>query len=572
MAGIEIPVLIVGGGPAGLTSSIVLSRLGVPSLLVERHPGTLNHPKAIAIMQRTAELFRLWGAEQRMRQDGVPEAWYGQMIWTTTLAGEELGRTVTVEPDDVAAEPKSPTRAFRCPQNITEAALLACARRYGCAQLLFNTQMTGFAQDAAGITATILDRGSGEQRTVRAQYLIAADGTASGIRASCGIAQSGDADIGHFINIFHRAALGPLVRDRPAWSYSVATPELFGAFVTVNGDDLWLFHLDLGPDETPEDYPAVRCIEIIRHAAGLSDLPVEIISVKPWIMGAQISDRFRAGHVLLTGDAAHRTTPDGGVGMNTAIQSAHNLAWKVGAVVAGWAREALLDSYETERRPAAQMNVAYSRRRGGGLMAMVEAIKAGDLDAVRAGIRARSAAGSRQGQDLGYTYEAGALVPDGTALPQVEDRMRDYVPNARPGSRAPHLWLARHGERISSLDLFDAELVLLTGVSGQAWLSAAQDVARSRRVLLQAYTIGARGDLVAPDARWRELYGIEPDGAVLVRPDGFVGWRARSAGATSRTELDEAVATVTGAGTNVASSGPGDQYNGATQDPRRIAG
>ena len=548
MIDIEVPVLIVGGGPAGLSTSIVLSRMGVESLLVERHPGTLYHPKAIGVMQRTAELLRLWGVEQEMREKGVPEEWCTQMVWMTTLTGEELGRTATTEPDNFAPEPKSPTRAMRCPQHITEPILRECASGYDGAQVLYNTRMEEFGQDDSGVTVTVLDRETGERRRVRASYMVAADGAASGVREACGIAETGDSDMGHFINIFHRAQLARYVQDRPAWSYSIVTPDLTGAFVTLNGEDLWIFHLNLGPDETPGDYPDERCVEIIRHAAGIPDLDVEIISVKPWVMGAQMAERFRDGRVLLTGDAAHRTTPDGGVGMNTGIQSAHNLAWKVGAVVSGWAGDDLLDTYEVERRPVAQMNVDYSAGRAGKLFSMIKAARVGDLDGVRRGIQSRGAATSRQGQDLGYTYDSAAVVPDGTLLPQVEDPMRDYVQSARPGGRAPHLWVVdRNGARISTLDLFGFGLVLFAGIEGRAWLTAADEVARSRRMIpLRAFTIGPGGELGTSDGKWEALYGVERDGAVLVRPDGFVGWRSQRSGAMLRGELDQAVAIVTG--------------------------
>src|SRR4051794_9182943 len=373
----ETPVLIVGGGPSGLAASLTLSHLGVPSMLVNTYPGTLEHPKAVAIMQRTAELLRLWGAEDEMRRKGVPREFCDRMLWTTTLSGEELGRTETVEPDNTAPEPQSPTTGLRCPQNITESTLRDRAQTHDIADLHFGFEMTTFEQDDDGVTATIVARDGGEESSVRAQYMIGADGNNSTSRNACGIGRAGDADMGHFVNIFHRAPLGPLVRDRPGWSYTVITPELAGSFVAINGDDVWLMHVNLAPGETVQDFTEQRCVDTIRHAAGVEDLNVEIISIKSWIMGAELSTAFRDRRVLLTGDAAHRTTPDGGVGMNTGLHSAHNLAWKVGAVVSGWAGTDLLDTYETERRAVAETNVAYSAKRGAGMIKMVEAVWGG---------------------------------------------------------------------------------------------------------------------------------------------------------------------------------------------------
>ena len=539
----ETPVLIVGGGPSGLAASLTLSNMGVPSMLVNRYPGTLEHPKAVAIMQRSSELLRQWGAEEEVRGRGVPREFCERMVWTTTLSGEELGRTETVEPDDRAPEPQSPVTVLRCPQNITESTLRARAETHEIADLHFGFELTGLEQDEDGVTATVVPHAGGASSTVRAEYLIGADGNDSTVRNAVGIGRHGEADMGHFVNIFHRAALGPLVRDRPAWSYVVITPHVTGSFVTIDGGDVWLFHVNLARGESVEDFTEERCVETIREASGVEDLAVEIISIKSWIMGAELSTAFRDRRVLLTGDAAHRTTPDGGVGMNTGLHSAHNLAWKVGAVVSGWAGPALLDTYETERRAVAEANVAYSARRGSGMIKMVEAVRAGDLDTVRAAIAARPP-GGRQGMDLGFRYEDGAAAADGSTPPAVENPMADYVQNACPGGRAPHLWVQRDGERVSTLDAFGGGLVLLTGSDAAAWRAAAQQAAAPRRIPIEVLSVGEAGDLQAPAGRFETLYGVEPDGAVLVRPDGFVGWRAHRAGDAPAEDLARALTTI----------------------------
>lgn len=529
---LEVPVVVVGAGPCGLAASLTLSRLGVNHLLVERHAAPLHHPKAVGVMQRTAELLRGWEAEEEIRERGVPAEFCRQMVWTTTLTGEELGRTQTPDPDADLTDPPSPTSALRCPQHITEAVLRARAASHEVAEPRFDCEVSELSQDDSGVTAMITDRGTGEESSIRAQWAIAADGNASGVRSALGIDRSGQGDMGHFVNIFFRAQLGPRIADRPAWSYAVFTPDVVGALVTLDGASEWIMHRNLSADERVEDFPPDRCVEVVREAAGLPDLAVDVMSVGSWIMGAELSNRFREGRVVLTGDAAHRTTPDGGVGMNTGIASAHNIAWKVGAVAAGWAGEALLDTYEEERRAAAQRNVDYSARRGEGLVKMAEAVRAGDLETVRAGIAARGAMGTRQGMDLGYTYSSGSIVPDGSALPAVEDPMRDYVQTARPGSRAPHLWLE---DGRSTLDLFGGGMVLVTGTDGDRWTRVARDVADGTP--LAVHTLQAAGP-------GQELYGIESDGAVLVRPDGFVAWRAGSAPSDPGASLRGALATV----------------------------
>ena len=530
----EVPVLIVGGGPCGLAASLTLSRIGVEHLLVERHAEPLHHPKAVGVMQRTAELLRSWGAEDELRDLGVPPEFCGQMVWTTTLSGEELGRTLTPDPDAGTEDPPSPTSSLRCPQHITERVLRDRAASHQTAEIRYEHDVGGVSQDDSGVTATLTDRAGGGESSVRAGWLIAADGNNGGVRLGLGIGRSGQGDMGHFVNVFFRAPLGPLVAERPAWSYSILTPELVGAFITLDGADEWILHRNLVEGERVEDFPPERCVELVRRAAGLPDLEVGVLSVGSWIMGAELSDRFRAGRIVLTGDAAHRTTPDGGVGMNTGIASAHNVAWKVGAVAAGWACEALLDSYEQERRAVAQRNVDYSAGRGEGMIRMAEAIRAGDLDTVRKAIAARGAIGTRQGMDLGYTYESAAIVADGSDPPPVDDPVRDYIQNARPGARAPHLWLDTGR---STLDLYGEGMVVISGAAGEPWIRAAREVAGG--IPMTAHALQTRG-------RVEQLYGIDPDGAVLVRPDGFVAWRTRSIPPDPASALRDALSTALG--------------------------
>jgi putative polyketide hydroxylase len=523
-------VLIVGAGPCGLAASLTLSRLGVPHLLVDRHAKPLHHPKAVGVMQRTAELLRGWGVEEEMRTRGVPEQFARQAVWTTTLSGEELGRTLTPDPDAGVSDPPSPTSALRCPQHITEEVLRARVAANQDAELRYECAVGHLAQDDSGVTVTLTDRSTGAESSLRAGWVIAADGNNSGVRTALGIGRSGQGDMGHFVNVFLRAELGPLVSERPAWSYAVLTPELIGAFVTLNGTNEWLLHRNLEAEERVEDFPAEVCAGLVRQGAGLPDLEVEVLGVGSWIMGAQLSDRFRDGRILLTGDAAHRTTPDGGVGMNTGVGSAHNVAWKVGAVAAGWAGDSLLDTYEQERRAVAQRNVDYSAGRGEGMLKMAQAVRAGDLEPVRAGIAARGAFGTRQGMDLGYTYESDSIVADGSDPPALEDPMRDYVQTARPGSRAPHLWLQ---DGRSTLDLFGSGMALISGAAGDGWVRAARDIGNG--IPLAAHALATQG-------RCEELYGIESDGAVLVRPDGFVAWRSRSAPPDPAASLRDALA------------------------------
>jgi hypothetical protein len=287
----------------------------------------------------------------------------------------------------------------------------------------------------------------------------------------------------------------------------------------------------LDPGDRPESFTTAVAQDLVRRAAGVPDLEPEILSVGFWTMSAQIAGRFREGRVLLVGDAAHRTTPAGGLGMNTDLQSAHNLIWKLVAVLNGTASERLLDTYEAERRPVATLNTEASKEGAEQVFDVAAAAARGDFDAIRAWVAGmRHHSESRLGQDLGYTYETGAIVPDGTPPVARADPIADYAPNARPGARAPHLWLERDGQHLSSLDLFYTAFVVLTGPTADPWRAAAAAIGRQDRIPLQVHGVGASAaaDLVDPAGTFLDLYGIEDNGAVLVRPDGFVAWRQPS--------------------------------------------
>jgi hypothetical protein len=274
-------------------------------------------------------------------------------------------------------------------------------------------------------------------------------------------------------------------------------------------------------------------------------------------MTAEVAERFRVGRVFLAGDAAHRFPPTGGFGLNTGVQDVHNLAWKLALVLTGRAPAALLDTYEQERQPVAQANTDWSVGNfldggsavGPGNFLATMQIEAGGanvpevLQQLQADIDAERDHFDALGQDLGFVYERGAVLPDGTSLPAVADRAAEYVPNARPGSRAPHLWLQRAGERLSSLDLFGTGFTLLVADTATAWTAAAQAAGVED---LTVRRIGPRGDYHDEGGTWRTLYGVGPGGAVLVRPDGHVAWRARESVAGATADLTRALAVARG--------------------------
>jgi len=267
----------------------------------------------------------------------------------------------------------------------------------------------------------------------------------------------------------------------------------------------------------PEDFTPEFCTRLIRQGIGVPDIAVSVLGVSPWEASAIVADRYRVGNVFLAGDAAHEMPPTGGFGLNTGVQDVHNLAWKIAAVLRGKADETLLDSYDAERQPFGRIITQN---------ALANALSMG-RHARQSNVLPRREFLNEQGLIFGASYDSMAMLPDDTPQVTVDDPVTDYVPSARPGGRAPHVRLTRGHEPISTVDLFGPHFVLLAGRDGDAWRQAAQAIGTSWPPLV-GYTIGGDGDLGDPDGEWHHAYGVDADGAVLVRPDGHVAWRSRS--------------------------------------------
>jgi putative polyketide hydroxylase len=523
---LDIPVLISGGGPVGLTASLLLSRLGVRSLMVERHPATALTPKARGINARTMEVFRQCGIDSAIREAGLAEGGTGLIVWTETLAGREIERRVPgrATPKNMAV---TPVKNCLCAQDDLEPVIRRFAEAAGPGELRFNTELTSFSQKPGAVTGTLTDRITGEATPFTTRYLIAAEGAQSRVRRALGAKMLGQEKVYDSVNILFEADLTQWVKDRPAALYFVEQEDLRATFLTINGTDRWGFLIH-GPKQygwTPQDFTPEFCAQLIRKGVGVPDLPVSVLGVSPWEASAIVADRYRVGDVFLTGDAAHEMPPTGGFGLNTGVQDVHNLAWKIAAVLRGNADPSLLDSYHAERQPMGQVITQNS---------LANAMSMGRT-ARQSGVLPRREFLSEQGLIFGARYESTAVLPDGTPPSAVEDPVTEYVPSARPGSRAPHAWLKRGDEQISTIDLFGPHFVLLAGCDGEAWRRAAQAIGPSWPPLV-AYTVGKDGDLGDPDGNWHEVYGIDTDGAVLVRPDGHVAWRSRL-GAANPTEV-----------------------------------
>ncbi|MGD9884808.1 MAG: FAD-dependent monooxygenase [Reyranella sp.] len=508
----SIPVLIVGGGPVGLTASLLLSRLGIRSLLVERHPGTAIHPKARGINARTMEIFHQQGVETAVREAGLPPTRTGFIVWAKTLAGEEIERRVPGSGSARLAE-VTPVRACLCAQHHLEPVLRRSAEQQPLAELRFNTELTRFEQDERGVAASLTDTMTGRTEQVTAQYMIAADGAQSRVRKALGIGMQGEKDVYDSVNILLEADLSPWIRDRPAALYFIENEELRGTFLTINAHDSWGFLVNSLSSQgyTAEDFTPEKSADLIRKAAGVPGLPVKVLGVAPWVASAHVAERYRDGCVFLAGDAAHEMPPTGGFGMNTGIQDVHNLCWKLAAVLQGTAAPALLGTYHDERQPLGRAITEQS---------LINAISMGRLQKTRQTTSARPEYLNEQGMIFGASYSSAAVLPDGSPPPVIANPVTDYAPSGRPGGRAPHVWVKTgDGARTSSIDLVGNGFVLMTGRGGAAWVDA------TRELDVTPITLGA-GAYETADSGWRETYGIEESGAVLVRPDGHVGWRS----------------------------------------------
>lgn len=518
----HVPVLIIGGGVVGLTASLFLAAHDVRALLVERHPGTSIHPRARGVNGRTMELMRELGLEEAVRAAGAKLAPALGIYSGTTLVqvlrdrgdGDWVTRRLRRRGGMIGLPRRnSPTSGCRCTQEDLEPLLLEAARARG-VDARFFTEHAAFEQDDWGVTSTLRDRKTGEERKVRADYLIAADGARSPSRERLGAAWTGRGGLSDQLNLYFRADLASLVQGREFSLCLVESPGLRGLLASINNADLWVLHVSYRPEdgERPEDFPEERCIALIRQAVGIPDLAVDLKGALPWQSTVRVAESYRHRRVFLAGDAAHVMPPWGGFGANTGIQDSHNLAWKLAEVLAGRAGSALLDTYDAERRPV------------GRTVANI----AGDMNDERGLIRVRPWLPMMWSMrrvfayfTMGYGYSSAAVMLEPGAPPGPGSR--DL--RGRPGTRAPHLWLRRDGRQISTLDLFGRAFVLLTGARGDAWADAGARIARRREMDLSSFRIGR--DIEDHTRRWATAYGVTETGACFIRPDGIVAWRSR---------------------------------------------
>jgi aklavinone 12-hydroxylase len=515
MAEDRVSVLVVGAGLAGLASAMFLAQRGVDVLVVERRSGTSLFPRAVGQNQRTMELLRFGGIA-----DMVPTVTPSLATFRVRIAASLPGPTFHEEVSDTTTniDALSPAGVGTAGQDTLEPLLGRRAEELG-AELRFDTELVSFNQDDDGVTAVL--RGRHDERTthVRADYLVAADGTRSGVREALGVDRHGPGSLGHNISIIFDADLGDLVDPERTTLHVLHNEQASGVFITIDhAIDRHLLSVNYDPaaGQSPEDFTTERCTELIRLVTELPQLTPEIRAVRPWEMAAAVADRFRVGRVLLAGDAAKVTPPSGGFGGNTAVGDAYDLAWKLAAVLDSTAGPALLDTYDAERRPIAERVVAEALRlaadRG-------PAPDTEDTDENTGTDQQRAVA-----LTLGFRYRSATVLTEDDDPADTEDPHR---PTGRPGFRAPHVWLHHNGTRISTVDLFGRDFVLLSGPDGGFWTSVADAVAARLGTTVRTHTIGK--ELADTNGEFLTRYGIDTSGASLVRPDGVVAWRTADA-------------------------------------------
>ncbi len=557
---VETDVLIVGSGPAGASAALFLSTLGVDNMVITKYRWTANTPRAHITNQRAMEIFRDMDIEDQVLADATPHHLVGDTVFCTSIAGEEIGRIHTwgTHPAREADyQLASPCLVVDIPQTYLEPILVKNATSRG-TQTRFSTEYVSHVQDADGVDVLARDRLTGAEYTIRAKYLIGADGARSKVAADIGLPYEGAMDIAGSMNITFKADIEAYVGHRPSVLYWVIQP---GANVGGIGAGLvrmvrpwneWLIVWGYDINDEPPVVDEASATQIVRDLLGMPDIDVEITGTSLWGNNEMYAKHLQKGRVFCAGDAIHRHPPSNGLGSNTSVQDSYNLAWKLALVLRGQADRSLLDTYSAERAPVAERIVRRANRSSREFVQFFEVL--GLLDATTkdemvAAIEERKAntpegAAKRaaliaamdlknyefnaHGVDLGQYYRSAAIVSDGSSLP-VPTREADlyYEMSTVPGSHLPHAWVGDTMRRTAMMDLAPYDrFTLVTGIAGEEWAPVAHKVAHEFGTPLETVVIGPGREVTDLYYDWARLREVEESGAVLVRPDKHIAWRS----------------------------------------------
>ncbi|MEV7043204.1 FAD-dependent monooxygenase [Amycolatopsis sp. NPDC051061] len=566
----DTDVIVVGSGPAGGSAALLLATYGVPTVLATKYGWTANTPRAHITNQRTMEVLRDLGVEQQALAVGTPPELMGDTVLCTSLTGPEIGRIASWGTGDASAAEygaASPCHMIDLPQTYLEPILASEAAARG-AKLRLDTEFLDFTQDEDGVTARFRDRVRGDEFTLRARYLVGADGARSRVAEQAGLPIAGQTGKAGSMNITFTADLTPYVAHRPSVLYWVMRPGAhlggigMGLVRMVRPWNEWLLTWGYDIEQAPPEVDVEEATRLVRDLVGDPSLAVEITSTSLWTVNHNYATEYRGGRVFCAGDAVHRHPPSNGLGSNTSIQDSYNLAWKLAMVLRGEAGEGLLDSYSAERAPVGKQIVDranLSRDQFGPIFAALGISGDTDADGITAGLEtclAPTAEGALKrrelekaielkhyefnahGVEMDQRYASGAVLPDGVVASSERDAELFHRPSTEPGAKLPHAWLVGpHGRRVSTLDLVGGgRWTVLTGLTGTAWRDAAAKVGAELGLDLRAVRVG---DPEGRDAYgdWSRLSGIDEDGCLLIRPDGYVAWRHRTADAEAAKSL-----------------------------------
>ncbi len=577
---VRTDVVIVGSGPAGAAAALFLSTLGVPNIMITKYRWTANTPRAHITNQRAMEIFRDLGIEPQVLADATPHELVGDTVFCTSIAGEEIGRIRTwgTSPAREADyQLASPCLTVDIPQTYLEPILVRNAAMRG-TQARFSTEYLSHTQDADGVEVQVLDRVTGATDPIRAKYLIGADGARSQVAADLGLPFEGAMDIAGSMNITFKADLDAWVGHRPSVLYWVVQP---GSNVGGIGAGLvrmirpwneWLIVWGYDIDDEPPVVDEAAATQIVRNLLGLPEIDVEITGTSLWGNNEMYATHLQRGRVFCAGDAVHRHPPSNGLGSNTSIQDSYNLAWKLAAVLKGQAGPALLESYSTERAPVAERIVTRANKSSRefvdlfvalGLTAveteaeMVAAIEerkantpagAAKRAALVKAMELKNYEFNAHGVELGQFYTSAAVVPDGASRPEpARDPDLYYESSTVPGSHLPHAWVGDNRRKLAMLDLAPyTRFTLITGITGEAWQPAGQKVADELGVELETVVIGPGRAVTDLYYDWAKLRETDESGALLVRPDKHIGWRAMTLPADPESALRDALSRILG--------------------------
>lgn len=573
----QTDVLVVGAGPAGLAMSALLAKYGVDAITVTQYPGTANSPRAHITNQRTMEVMRDLGAEGRVKAVSLPNDAMCNNVWATSFAGQEIARLeswgsgVDRRRD---YETASPCTVRNVPQHILEPELLGHAEELG-ATIWFSFKLVRLSQDDDGVTAVVRHRETGEEREIRARYVVGADGARSVVADQMGFEFEGEAGLGAALNIWLEADLTQYCEYRPGVLYWMAQPGNdywvgSGTWINVKPFTEWVLICMYDPSEGEPDTSDEALIARARQTIGDDSVDVRIKASSSWQINRLVATEYQRGRAFIMGDAAHRHPPANGLGTNTSIQDAFNLAWKLAAVLRGEAGPQLLETYSAERQPVGKRVVerawksvvdmgpiseALGFRPGQsseeGWESLEDLVAPGARQAERraqldAAIDLQHYQFNAHGMDMGQYYDSSAVIGGSAVAPDDgTDHDLVYTPSTVPGASLPHAWIDRDRRRLSTLDLVGAgRFTLLVGLDAGEWREAAQAASQSLGVDLVVEQVGQGCENNDVLNQWAAVRGVADSGALLVRPDRFVSWRSDEAPADPRGALTDALRSV----------------------------